>query len=253
MNLDNLPPPYVLNLPKSKKRLQLMTRHLVNVHDLKFYLYPATLGKDVDVLAIKDLGYLPPRYVRPTSSIGLGMLGCMESHRRMWEDIKDKHTGPVLVLEDDARLVPGFLDKLKVILSSVPDDGWDYINLCALRCEGLTKDKGTISGLKDNADWTLKKAMPVNNRLLRFKRRVPNAWTSTYLVHAESIPKLLAAWKDESSKGRFYEIRRRLYHLDWLWSFMAHVPEYKIDFYSLRKRAIAYREESTSDLRNANK
>ena len=254
MNLDSLGPPYVLNLPQSKGRLKTIAKHLLEVHNSDFYLFPATLGREVDVDAVKEEGYLPLKFQKPDHPKFQGILGCMESHRQIWNDVAANEKGPILVLEDDARLVPDFKTKLQTILASVPEDGWDYINLCALRPTGKVIAEGKLKGLKQHEDWELKKVVPTNERRGKFMRQVPNAWTSTYLIRAESIPKLLAAWKDESSKGRFNSIKRRLYHVDWLWSFLSHVPEYKIDFYSLRRRAIAYRDDlHTSDLDHANK
>jgi GR25 family glycosyltransferase involved in LPS biosynthesis len=57
-----------------------------------------------------------------------GEWGCAMSHIRIWKDIVEKGYETTLVFEDDIKLKPNFIEKLKVILSELPD-GWDCVNL----------------------------------------------------------------------------------------------------------------------------
>ena len=66
----------------------------------------------------------PPRFKRQ----GAGAWGCFRTHHRLIEDCLNDGVESVLLLEDDARCVPGFAEKVRRFLTHVPDD-WGSIYL----------------------------------------------------------------------------------------------------------------------------
>ena len=57
-----------------------------------------------------------------------GFMGCWDSHRRLFTDVKDKNINTVMVLEDDIEVCDDFNNKLEKIMNELPED-WDLLYL----------------------------------------------------------------------------------------------------------------------------
>lgn len=103
---------YCINLEKSIERRKRAQQQFANE------------GLDVEFFTATDgLTDAPEKLF-----ISKGEWGCAMSHFRIWNDIANKGYETSLVFEDDVKLKPNFLEKLKVVLSELPQD-WDFVNL----------------------------------------------------------------------------------------------------------------------------
>lgn len=57
-----------------------------------------------------------------------GFMGCWDSHRRLFTQVKNDNLDMVLVLEDDIEVCENFNDKLKTVMEELPED-WDLLYL----------------------------------------------------------------------------------------------------------------------------
>ena len=68
----------------------------------------------------------------PTKTFGLtltkGAIGCAMSHKMIWEEVAKTKADLVLVLEDDAVILPNFTSKISAIISELPEE-WDILYL----------------------------------------------------------------------------------------------------------------------------
>ena len=68
----------------------------------------------------------------PNKSFGLsltqGAIGCAVSHKTIWEEVAKTEKNLVLILEDDAVILPGFTQKISDIIAELPDE-WDILYL----------------------------------------------------------------------------------------------------------------------------
>lgn len=103
-------PIYVIALKDSTERRQIMTERLESL-GLKFSFIDAVMGKDIPdaeknrLCSQKRQGFLP-------SPLSDGALGCLMSHRAIWQKMQDDRIETALVLEDDAIIAPEILDVL---------------------------------------------------------------------------------------------------------------------------------------------
>lgn len=107
---------YVIHCGHRKDRLVALKENLLStgVVDIsKVILYPAVIGKYTK----------SPDYWK----LGDGSWGCLQSHRRVIEDVLHIHLrreAPqnVLVLEDDVHFLPDALERINTFMEAVPDD-----------------------------------------------------------------------------------------------------------------------------------
>ena len=68
----------------------------------------------------------------PTKTFGLsltkGAVGCAMSHKTIWEEVVKTKADLVLILEDDAVILPNFARKISAIISELPEE-WDILYL----------------------------------------------------------------------------------------------------------------------------
>ena len=57
-----------------------------------------------------------------------GFMGCWDSHRRLFTQVKNDNLDMVLVLEDDIEVCENFNDKLKTVMEELHED-WDLLYL----------------------------------------------------------------------------------------------------------------------------
>jgi GR25 family glycosyltransferase involved in LPS biosynthesis len=57
-----------------------------------------------------------------------GHIGCWDSHRRLFTEVKDKNIDMVMVLEDDIEVCEDFNKKLEKVMTELPED-WDLLYL----------------------------------------------------------------------------------------------------------------------------
>jgi GR25 family glycosyltransferase involved in LPS biosynthesis len=55
-------------------------------------------------------------------------MGCWDSHRRLFNKIKEENIEYTLIMEDDVDLVENFQERLNDVISELPDD-WDLLYL----------------------------------------------------------------------------------------------------------------------------
>lgn len=108
---------FVINLDRSTGRLASISHHLAD-RGIEWERWPAVDGRDItdydfDGWRAAHPGYNPTR----SSDIAIrGWLGCLASHRSLAAHIASTWDGgPVLVLEDDARLRPDWRRALDAV------------------------------------------------------------------------------------------------------------------------------------------
>jgi GR25 family glycosyltransferase involved in LPS biosynthesis len=70
------------------------------------------------------------------------MAGCFDSHKRIWQKVKDENLPYVLVLEDDTCPTPQFKNLLPKVMREVPND-WDILYLgCHLFDVSVPRESG---------------------------------------------------------------------------------------------------------------
>jgi hypothetical protein len=114
----------VINLDRSSERLSRIASHLDKL-GIEWERFSAVDGKatigddeyDFDGWREKHPNYSPP--VRTTNEAIKGWLGCLRSHRGVAEMVASSWTGPVMVLEDDARLKRGWEESLENMREAV--------------------------------------------------------------------------------------------------------------------------------------
>lgn len=118
---------YVINLDKSKARLELMQREFDRV-DMSFERFPAVNGYDYNLQALKDNGtYQRDRNIQ-RHELTLGEIGNSFSHYNIIRDFVNSDLEMIMVLEDDVRFIEGFETRLLSLLAHAPDN-WDMIFL----------------------------------------------------------------------------------------------------------------------------
>jgi hypothetical protein len=113
---------YVINCAHRPDRKKQVVKELEPLADMsKVTLYPGVIG---------DYTTHPAGF-----NGGRGAWGCLQSHRRIYEDIMHMRDSDgalswraVLILEDDVYFLPGALRDLELFMLSVPD-GWGQLYL----------------------------------------------------------------------------------------------------------------------------
>lgn len=121
---------------------------------------------------------------------GSGAYGCLESHRRVLERCILDGVNSVMVLEDDATLVPDFSTKLAELLAVLPSD-WDAVFLGG---QHITP--------------------PIQTDVPGIVRAVNCHRTHAYLVRGEYMRKLYQVWSTERG------------HCDHIWG--RHQEQYQV-------------------------
>jgi glycosyl transferase family 25 len=118
-------PIYVISLKASTSRRRAMTARMAAL-GLDFSFIDGVIGKDVP--AAQRAALLSDRRRHHLGApLSDGALGCLMSHRRAWEVIRDTKADAAIILEDDADLAPEVLDVLPRIATL--KGRFDLINL----------------------------------------------------------------------------------------------------------------------------
>ena len=98
---------YVINLKRREDRLKDLQIPMV------YQIWEATDGKE----KFKDS---PIKHQ--------GFLGCLDSHRRLFDHAKNNNIETLMVIEDDIEVCENFNDNLNKVMSELPED-WDLLYL----------------------------------------------------------------------------------------------------------------------------
>lgn len=103
-------PIYVITLKKSTERRQIMTERLERL-GLEFSFIDAVVGKNIHDVE-KNRLCSQKRQEFLSSPLSDGALGCLMSHRAIWQKMQEVRIDSALILEDDAIIAPEILDVL---------------------------------------------------------------------------------------------------------------------------------------------
>lgn len=155
---------YLINLDRSKDRLEHMEKELANISlPVKYTRFKAIEGAKVKLTSlednkeyypdyiIKNYPYLPEKFkvncyqgeeffLGPMTfsfdvnyhhyTIFPGILGCACSHKKIWEEMVKNNYNYVLVMEDDISFISKFDKYYNILLTNVPKDA-DFLFLNA--------------------------------------------------------------------------------------------------------------------------
>lgn len=120
---------YVINLERSKDRMAFMHKQC-GAMGLSYERVEAVDGSKISKEELRRVA-TPFCQKLCTDS----MIGCALSHLKVWNRIAAEGTRCALIMEDDAELVPGFVDGLQKALRDVPKD-FDILVLgCFFLCD----------------------------------------------------------------------------------------------------------------------
>lgn len=126
---------YYINLakrPKKRKQIETQIKPLKKLtgNIIRFKAVDGTRLLDIDPQIVNFQGIEDLN--NPNKSFGLsltkGAIGCAMSHKTIWEEVAETEKDLVLILEDDAVILPGFTQKISDIISELPDE-WDILYL----------------------------------------------------------------------------------------------------------------------------
>ena len=116
------PPIYILNLDRDTKRWETITRQL-QPFGVSYTRVAGIYGKD---LTLEQVDAVTTPLCGKTCT--LSTVGCAASHRKAWQQILDDGHDYALILEDDARPLPGLLEKFQEYSLQFPQE-WDVLYL----------------------------------------------------------------------------------------------------------------------------
>lgn len=171
-------PVFVINLDRSPDRLASVSEQLREA-GVPFARFPAVDGSRTD-RAGPDVSHWGRHFATDS------MLGCALSHMHLWRHVRNEGLRAALIMEDDVRLVPGFVAKLHAVLREVPPD-FDILYLgCFVLCSNQTQN--ALVGRAVRA-LTGREVNRVSERIFR------PAWPAgmhCYVVSAQGARKLAA-------------------------------------------------------------
>lgn len=121
---------YMINLVRRPERRQKMELSFAEV-GLIVDDFPAVDGNELndkllEEIGIKSLvGYADPYHNRPMTT---GEIGCFLSHYYIWQTMVDHQLQEVLILEDDIRFEPYFVERATNLIQEAREiGGWDLM------------------------------------------------------------------------------------------------------------------------------
>lgn len=118
-------PIFVISLKAAESRRAAITRRMGDL-GLEFSFIEAVRGTDIP-MDQKEALVSHQRRRHLGAPFSDGALGCLVSHRRAWERLRDGNIAAALILEDDAVLTPEALDVLPRIAAL--EGRFDLVNL----------------------------------------------------------------------------------------------------------------------------
>lgn len=126
--MEGIDATFVINLDRSADRMAVMARQCEAL-GIPYQRFPAVDGAKV---SRRDLEKLATPLCRTFCTPS--MIGCALSHMNLWRLVVERGYERVLVIEDDAQLVPDFQEGLRDALRDVPSD-FDVLLLgCFMLC-----------------------------------------------------------------------------------------------------------------------
>lgn len=131
MLLNNI---WVINLDKSKDRLDRITKNMESLH-LKFNRFSAIYGKDVDQEYLDN----NVKTICKTILCNYGVIGCAASHKKLWTQLSNSDSKAYIILEDDAKLTQQSVDIINQLEPYIEQYNIDYLNLVCVNIGCLLK------------------------------------------------------------------------------------------------------------------
>lgn len=135
---------FVINLKHRNDRWDAIQKSFKNT-SLKLQRWNGVYGKQLDEKYIKSI-----TTILCDQFCSYGMIGCWLSHYNLWKYIVENKLDKILILEDDARPVDDFDNRLIYALSDI-DVTYDLIYIGCLSCDEIVNDTLKIIG-KQNKD-----------------------------------------------------------------------------------------------------
>lgn len=128
-SLDGIDAVYVINMDRDVKRMAEMADQCAAL-GIPFMRVPAIEGRKVSPSVLRHMATpFCQEFCTPS------MIGCALSHMRVWKAVLRAGYERVLVLEDDAVLVPDFRERLGRALQDVPSDFDVLLGGCMFLCQ----------------------------------------------------------------------------------------------------------------------
>lgn len=129
MSLDGIDAVFIINLDRSRTRLERMHRQM-KAQGIEYERFPAVDGAK---LTAQELAAVATPFCRRFCTNST--IGCALSHIGVWRTAAERGLDRVLVMEDDAQLVPDFKEGVARALRDVPKD-FDVLLLgCVYLCD----------------------------------------------------------------------------------------------------------------------
>lgn len=163
-------PVFVVNLERNQERRRFAVQHLANL-GIEARVFPATDGKQLNRSELEQKGIYNDKLAHEkfSRSLSSAEIGCMLSHLRLYQYLRDQGIGMALILEDDAVLDNEIVVRLPKLIHGLPSD-WDVVQLI-YECRDYERvSPGVVRFLSE-------RCMPVAS--------------GGYLVRASGIEKLL--------------------------------------------------------------
>ncbi|MFQ3787555.1 glycosyltransferase family 25 protein [Halomonas sp. A29] len=151
--MSSLPPVIVISLAGSSRRARVQSAF--GEMGLPFEFHDAVNGAELgdETLASVNQEYAQREWGH---SLNRGEIGCALSHIQVYERMAEQGLGEVIILEDDAQPVEGFMQTLEQMLATLPK-----------RAEIAFLHHGKAKS------WPLKRGLPDGHKLVRY--RYPSA------------------------------------------------------------------------------
>lgn len=149
---------YVINLDKSKDRLNLITKQCAR-ENIKMQRFPAVDGRTLDITSIDII---------ENKKMDKGAIGCSLSHINLWKSVRNNRDKMFIVFEDDCLIGTNFNQNLNAIIKEAPR-GWDIIYLGGSNLKGKKISKNLMVPVKVNKKSTHNTgtyAMLINSKCL---------------------------------------------------------------------------------------
>lgn len=136
---------FVISLPDALERRERAARQLGEL-GLAFEFFDAMRGEQVMADGYFD-GCDEEEWLLNTGHpMSLGEVGCFASHRSMWQKCVELGE-PIMIMEDDFQLLPGFADAVEKVAGNISDCGF-------IRLQSETRaKKQRVAALGDYTLW----------------------------------------------------------------------------------------------------
>jgi len=141
---DNFPPIFVINLKHSTERRATMTERL-NQLGLNYSFIEAVNGSELNLKTLPFYDGMRRRLLFGRD-MSKGELGCLLSHRAIYQEIVDRNLEKAIILEDDVIIAPAFPAVVQALLK-VPVK-WDMVRF--LDSEKIYRRSRTIGSLLES-------------------------------------------------------------------------------------------------------